>query len=191
MFILTVDQVSPQAAIRRQNAQSKKLVAIAYRQWLFLQGESYPKEEREIAIKQAREKLDSGQMCLVVFDDSNQQYVVCYFDPTLEAVDQNAPILDTNEELATLVEAIHQAPNLIKNNRYKLRVYPKSIFGTELVDWLCRHLNCSREEAVQVGQSLIDAGWLHHTWDQHNFADEAFLYRFYQDERLSLPFVTG
>ncbi|AFZ43935.1 pleckstrin/ G-protein interacting- domain protein [Halothece sp. PCC 7418] len=191
MFILTVDQVAPQTAIRRQNSESKKLVAISYRQWLFIQGESYPVEEREVAIKQAREKIDSGQMCLVVFDDSNQQYVVCYLDPTLEPVEQNPPTLETNEELAALVEAIRQAPDLIKNNRHKLRVYPKSIVGSELVDWLCNYLNCSREEAVKVGQSLVDAGWLHHTWDKHNFADEALLYRFYQDERLSLPFVTG
>lgn len=190
MFILTADQVRPQPAIRRQDSQSDKLVAIAYRQWLFIPGESYPVEEQTIAIQQAREKLDSGQMCILVFDQSNQKYVICYEDSGLQALDEKAAPKVGNQDLASLVKAIRETSGLIKNNRHKLRVYPKSIFGSELVDWLCDYLNCSREEAVKVGQSLIDAGWLHHTWDKHNFKDEPLLYRFYQDEKASLPFIT-
>jgi len=191
MFILTADQVSPQRAIRRHNSQVEKLVAIAYRQWLFTKGESYLAAEREIAIQQAREKLDAGKLCILVMDERNQKYVLCYQDSELEPLDENVPTTETKEDLAALVEAIRETSGLIKNNRQKLRVYPKSIIGTELVDWLCDYLNCSRKDAVKVGQSLIDQGWLHHTWDKHEFKDEELLYRFYEDDRLSLPFVTG
>lgn len=191
MFILTADQVRPQPAIRRQNSKIDKMVAIAYREWLFTQGESYPVEEQTVAIQQTREKLDAGQICILVFDQSHQKYVICYQDSGLEPLEEKAAATATQDDLASLVEAIRQTSGLIKNNRHKLRVYPNSLIGSELVDWLCDYLNCSRKEAVAVGQSLIDAGWLHHTWDKHNFADSALLYRFYQDERLSLPFVTG
>ncbi len=191
MFILTADQINPQQALRRHHSQVEKLVAIAYQQWLFIQGESYSAEEREVAIKQTREKLDSGQMCILVIDQRKQKYVVCYQDPQLEALEEKASAVTINENSAALVDAIRQASGLIKNNRHKLRVYPKSIIGSELVNWLCDYLKCSRKDAVKVGQSLIEQGWLHHTGDKHEFKDEGLLYRFYQDERLSLPFVTG
>jgi len=191
MFILTADQVSTQQALRRHNSQVETLVAIAYRQWLFTKGESYSAAERKMAIQQTREKLDAGKLCILVMDELNQQYTVYYQDSELEPLPEKEVTQGKNEDLAALVQAIRETSGLIKNNRHKLRVYPKSIIGTELVDWLCDYLNCSRKNAVKVGQSLIDQGWLHHTWDKHGFKDEELLYRFYQDDRLSLPFVTG
>lgn len=185
MFILTADQVTPCQAIRRNNAQVERLLAILYRQWLFTKGESYPSEEKEFAIQSTREKLDAGQMCILVVDRQNN-YVVCYEDKEIELLEEKTT--DSVEDLETIIEVIRKAPNLIKNNRHKLRVYPRSLLGNEMVTYLSNHLNCSREEAVKVGQSLIDQGWLHHTWDDHSFKDEPLLYRFYQDERFTIPF---
>lgn len=191
MLILTADQVKSQPAFRRQNSKVEKLMAIAYREWLFIQGESYPAEEKTIAIQQTREKLDAGQMCILVRDEHHQKYVVCYQDQDLEPLSNQPLVTGNQQELASLVKAIREAPGLIKNNRHQLRVYPQSIVGTELVDWLCDYLHCSRQEAVEVGQSLIEQGWLHHAWDKHDFKDQGLFYRFYEDERLSIPFVTG
>mgnify|MGYP000140700427 CR=1 FL=1 len=186
MFILTADQVTPRQAIRRKNAQVERLLVILYRQWLFIKGESYPSEEKEIAIQLTRKKLDAGQMCILVVDSQNN-YVVCYEDKEIELLEEKSA--DSVKDLQAVVEAIRTAPNLIKNNRHKLRAYPRSLLGNEMVTYLSNHLNCSREEAVKVGQSLIDQGWLHHTWDKHDFKDEPFLYRFYQDERFPIPFL--
>jgi len=189
MFILTADQVTPCQAIRRHTSQAERLLAILYRQWLFIKGESFPSEDKELAIKQAREKLDSGQMCIVVVDEDNN-YLICYEDQEIEPLDEKTTASHSVEDLEKLVEMIRKAPDLIKNNRHKLRTYPRSLVGTELVDWLCASFNYSREEAVKVGQSLIDQGWLHHTWDRYDFKDEPLFYRFYQDEQIPIPFLT-
>lgn len=190
MFILTADQVIPRQGIYRHHSQLQKILAIVYRQWLFVKGESYPSEERNLAIEHTRNKLDSGQMCILVVDKNNN-YVVCYHDPNIELIEEDTPILSRSENLETIVEAIRNTPGLIRNNRHKLRTYPRSIVGTELVDWLCHYINCSRESAIEVGQLLLDRGWLHHTWDEHDFKDEHLFYRFYQDEKFSLPLITG
>ncbi len=187
MFILTADQVTPCQAIRRHNSQVERILAILYRQWLFIKGESYSSEEKDLAIQSTREKLDAGQMCILVVDRNNN-YVVCYEDKEIEILKEKSA--DSIEDLQEIVEAIHKAPNLIKNNRHQLRVYPQSLLGDEMVTYLSNHLKCSRKKAVKIGQALIDQGWLHHTWDQHDFKDEPLLYRFYQDERFSLPFIT-
>lgn len=190
MFILTADQVTPQQAIRRHNSQVERLLAIIYRHWLFIKGESFPFEQKEFAIKHTREKLDAGQMCIIVID-AQKNYVVCYEDQELELLEHQTTGSDRRVgNLEKIIEAIRNDPNLIKNNRHKLRIYPRSILGDEMVTWLCNHLGCSRQEAVQIGQQMMDQGWLHHTWDDHDFEDEPLLYRFYQDERFSLPFIT-
>lgn len=190
MLILTTDQVTTRQAIRRHNSQVERILAIMYRRWLFIQGESYSSEEKAFALKQTREKLDAGEMCVLVVDN-NKNYIIFYEDKNAELVEEKAPTSESLEDLEKLVELIRNESGLIKNNRYKLRMYPNSIFGDEMVTWLSERFQCSREEAVKAGQSLIEKGWLHHTWDEHHFKDERLLYRFYQDEKLSIPFFTG
>lgn len=187
MFILNADQVIPCQAIRRRDSQVKSLVAIRYRYWLFVKGESYPVQEKKLAIKQAREKMDAGQECIIVIDPQ-ENYVLCYHDQDLQPLKENSNT--GGQDLEKIVEVLRNTPGLIKNNRHKLRVYPRSLLGNEMVTRLCEYLNCSRAEAVKIGQALIDQGWLHHTWDDHAFKDEPLLYRFLKDEKFSIPFVT-
>jgi hypothetical protein len=187
MFILTADQVTPYQAIHRQGSHLERLLAIVYQNWRFIKGESYSSQELDLAIKQTRTRLDSGEMCILV-RDIDDNYIICYENQEIELVEEETS--QSGENLEKIVEEIRNTPGLIKNNRYKLRIYPQSFLGKELVDFLCNYLNCSREEAVKVGQSLLEQGWLHHTWDDHNFKDEPLLYRFYQDEKASLPFIT-
>jgi hypothetical protein len=43
--------------------------------------------------------------------------------------------------------------------------------------------NCSREEAIDLGQLLVERGIIHHVEDQYPFRDDRLFYRFYTDER--------
>ena len=40
----------------------------------------------------------------------------------------------------------------------------------------------SLNEAISIGQLLIDRGLIHHVIDRHNFKNEYLFYRFYEDE---------
>jgi hypothetical protein len=69
-----------------------------------------------------------------------------------------------------------------RDRRFRLNVYPLCFIGSEAVDWLVTHLQCSREEARAIGQSLCDRGVCHHVTDDHPFRDAYYFYRFYADE---------
>jgi len=43
--------------------------------------------------------------------------------------------------------------------------------------------SCTREEAIQLGQLLIEQGIIHHVYDEHPFRDGYVFYRFYTDEQ--------
>lgn len=88
----------------------------------------------------------------------------------------------TNIERA--IAAMRGADGLeIKDRRYRLNIYPACFVGSEAVNWLMRSQNCTREEAIDLGQTLVERGIIHHVTDDHPFRDTYLFYRFYEDER--------
>lgn len=75
----------------------------------------------------------------------------------------------------------------IKDYRYRHNLYPQCFTGGDCVEWLVQTQNCSREEAIQVGQILIDRGVIHHVLDDRPFEDGYVFYRFYLDEVADSP----
>lgn len=54
------------------------------------------------------------------------------------------------------------------------------LVGTEVVDWMLQKPWCrDREHAVEVGQTLVDAGFLHHVTYDHPFRDAVLFYRWH------------
>lgn len=49
--------------------------------------------------------------------------------------------------------------------------------------WLTRECGLTHNEAMTLGQRLIDLFVFHHVVDEHPFKDGDFYYRFYEDER--------
>ena len=70
----------------------------------------------------------------------------------------------------------------IRDRRFGLRNYPKCFVGTEAVRWLVQTQKATHDEAVRIGQILIECGVIHHVTDEHSFKDEYLFYRFYEDE---------
>mmetsp|Transcript_11124 Transcript_11124/g.34105 ORF Transcript_11124/g.34105 Transcript_11124/m.34105 type:complete len:558 (+) Transcript_11124:241-1914(+) len=76
----------------------------------------------------------------------------------------------------------------IEDRRWRLLTYAKSFIGAELVDWLVKNVDggLERENAVAMGQKLLDAGILHHVTRSEPFADQYLFYRFQEDEQTSI-----
>ena len=56
-----------------------------------------------------------------------------------------------------------ETPPLIQDRKYHLTTYKTCFVGSQLVDWLVQKGEASgREEAVQLGRELLDAGMLAH-----------------------------
>ncbi len=70
----------------------------------------------------------------------------------------------------------------IRDRRHLLSVYRQCFVGSEAVEWMVRAQQLTRDEAVRVGQVLVERGIIHHVLDEHQFRDGHFYYRFYADE---------
>jgi hypothetical protein len=62
--------------------------------------------------------------------------------------------------------------------RYRVKWYPNCFVGSEAVDWLVRGYGLARDEAVELGQHLLERGTIHHVVKEQPFADGEFFYRF-------------
>lgn len=54
--------------------------------------------------------------------------------------------------------------------------------ASELVDWLMLSGEAEdRKQATTLGQLMVDADYIHHVVDEHNFEDGYLFFRFRQD----------
>ncbi|MEM8717721.1 MAG: mechanosensitive ion channel domain-containing protein [Cyanobacteria bacterium P01_G01_bin.39] len=102
---------------------------------------------------------------------------------------KTALLLNTFEEKLTeidleqLVSEMRGEDGLIiADRRYRFNLYSKCFVGSEAVDWIVKHQGFSREEAIELGQILIEREIIHHVADEHSFQDRYLFYRFCVDE---------
>ncbi|MGF1515620.1 MAG: mechanosensitive ion channel domain-containing protein [Elainellaceae cyanobacterium] len=69
-----------------------------------------------------------------------------------------------------------------RDRRYRLRLYPNCFVGSEAVTWLVRTQKTTREQAVAIGQQMVERCIIHHVTDEHSFMDDYLFYRFYEDD---------
>jgi small-conductance mechanosensitive channel len=103
--------------------------------------------------------------------------------PLLVADPSAAPAPLRTGDVGGLIAEMRGANGLaIHDRRHLLSTYPKCFVGTEAVDWMIRARDLTRPEAVNLGQTLVDRGIIHHVLDEHPFRDGHYFYRFYADE---------
>lgn len=73
----------------------------------------------------------------------------------------------------------------IKDRRYLLRLYPKCFIGAEFIDWVLYSQKLKdRIDALNVGQKLMDSGFISHVVDDQSFEDGYFFYRFNDEKEI-------
>lgn len=128
--------------------------------------------ERGDAVIAGQTLLELGVFDHVVkaqpFRDGHFFYRFAQLTPRLETLD-----------LATLVERMRARGGLdIARRSYHGKDYDACFVGAEAVRWLLAQCGLSAEEAVLLGQSLVDLGVIHHVVDEHPFVNAHFFYRF-------------
>lgn len=130
-----------------------------------------PKEDRTQAALEENQPQDSSVVASVE-PLTEQSLATTSSGKGLAAVDIEA-----------LVTAMREPGGLeIKDRRDHLNFYPACFIGSEAVEWLVQTHNCTREEAIQLGQILIERRIIHHVLDEYPFRDDYFFYSFYVDE---------
>lgn len=99
-----------------------------------------------------------------------------------------ADILDISDEptAAEVQELVSQMRSPegvdIRDRRFGIRLFRHCFVGSDAVQWFMRQQLASREEAVRLGQILVERGIIHHVTDEHPFKDAYLFYRFLVDE---------
>ena len=88
--------------------------------------------------------------------------------------DDGAAASEAAEEIAAVQS---QPPVEIKDRRYRLKTYKSVFLGSDLVDWLCNELHCSRSKAVSIGVRMQKAEIFDHVTGDHMLKDEALFFR--------------
>ena len=89
----------------------------------------------------------------------------------------------SDSDIDQLIEQMRGAKGLeISDRRFRTTVYPNCFVGQEAVSWIVQTQKATPDEAVRLGQALVEKGIIHHVTDDHAFKDEYLFYRFYADE---------
>ena len=179
--MLVVEETQVRYCSVRRSGEERIQRGAIYLDKLFARGRSYALDRREDALQESRRAIAAAKDCLIV--QNAKGYTLWYRDDLLEiAPDERADPISTID-LARLVRKMRTSKSLeIADRTYNFKTYPHCFVGREAVSWWMRRLGISNEEAIVLGQRLIDEHWIHHVANEHLFRDDYLFYRFYADE---------
>ena len=187
--------------------RDKTISGIIYNDNLFIREKTFPKEEMEAAIKECREEyldhIERSQIPTLLVKDkksvgiwmqNNQykSYITSFDENSADTSDPQAssPTKSNSTNRISLRQLTAQMRSEdgveVKTRRYKLKLYHRCFLGSEAVTWLAEKTKLSRQDAIKLGQKMIDKGFFHHVVDDHQFKDEELFYRFNEDEGKSI-----
>ena len=69
----------------------------------------------------------------------------------------------------------------VADRSYMGTLYGKCFVGSEAIDWM-QAQGYTLNEALSMGQRLLELSLAHHVLDEHSFKNEKLFYRFYRDQ---------
>ena len=193
--------------------RDKTILGLIYNDNLFVRKKAFLKEEMELAIKECREEYldheerskiptllvkeqDSVSIWMekneyksgIIGTSSSQQKVTATKASSSSSSSSSKSKNKLNRfSVRQLAQEMRSEQGVeIKTRRHKLKLYQRCFVGNEAVDWITKRTKLSREDAVTIGQKMIDKGIFHHVLDEHQFKDEELFYRFNEDEGKSI-----
>lgn len=184
------------------------LSGLIYNKNLFIREKTFPKEEIEAAIKECREEyldhkersqiatlLVKGKNSVGIWMQNNKykSNIISDSSEQTTAKPQSSPnnsLLKSNGQkisIRQLALEMHSEKGVeIKTRRHKLMLFQRCFLGNEAVDWIANKVKISREDALVLGQKMLDKGIFQHVTNEHQFKDEPLFYRFNEDQGKSI-----
>lgn len=185
MIILTSEQVNYCNLIKQAHNLKKNLPGISYREKLYVKDAYFPLKDKATALEFCRNKfLTTKEKFAYLIVEDSLGYTIWRKEDNVK-ISSKILIHDIVEDIDVdrLVSKMRNVGGIaIKNRTHSFKKYPKTFVGSEAVDWFQEILELSIDEAIRLGQKLIDKKIIHHVVDQHQFENEFLFYRFYWDE---------
>ncbi|MDY6939961.1 MAG: hypothetical protein SWY16_20190 [Cyanobacteriota bacterium] len=184
MLILTPDRVRYCIVTRTLNGQEQKLTGLIYHAQLFVLCKSYTKDRKKEAVWWYRRNFleRSDPLSSFILEEPNC-WSIWHQDDRVTYVmscDVNRVLLSCLD-CRKLTAQMRKKPGLhLRDRRCNFRLYSQCFSGRDAVSWMMKYLNLSRDEAIELGQQLMEKKWIYHITHEHPFLDECLLYQFYE-----------
>ena len=185
MQILSNKQVSYCNIESKQSGNIEYLPGMLFQEKIFIKYQLFSLDSKDRAIEYCRQKYleYKGEKSYILVEDS-LGFIVWVEDKSARIIGKEDPLDVVNAiDLEDLVAKMRSVGGIkIKDRRHNLRLYKQCFVGTEACDYLIDNLELSIEQAIELGQRLIDEKWIHHVVDERRFHNRHYFYRFYWDE---------
>lgn len=185
MQILNNKQVNYCNLARQKLDKQEYLPGMSFQNKLYIKEKFFSLDDKSKAVEYCKQKfLDyKGKKSYVLVEDS-VGLLVWVEEKTAKIVGETDPLDFIKEiDLEDLVAQMRSVGGIkIKDRQHHFRTYKQCIVGSEVCEYLINNLELSVEQAIGLGQRLIDEKWIHHVVDRHQFKNEPLFYRFYWDE---------
>ncbi len=104
------------------------------------------------------------------FRDGHFYYRLRAQSPRIDALDLRAVV----DQLRSAVP--------IRDRKYRGHSYQQCFVGAAAVSWMRQTWALSQNEALTLGERLLELFVIHHVLEEHHFRDGTFFYRFCEDE---------
>lgn len=104
----------------------------------------------------------------------------------------SAEVVDSGkDELESVTERLEQGLE-VKDRRYHLKSYKNCFVGSDAVQFMVSSgLTSTEEDALLLGNLLLDAGYIAHVLREHKFENKHLFYRFTKHEDHGAPGLSG
>ncbi|NES99046.1 MAG: mechanosensitive ion channel protein [Sphaerospermopsis sp. SIO1G2] len=194
MLLVTAEQVKYCQVTYHKNNQRHITEGMSYGNKLFTKINSFPKPEKHTAIERAKfVSVENKGYYLVILVEETDKYDIWQENDHVKIKSSSQPNINiAHINLEELVTKMRNVGGIrIEDRRHKLRTYHRCFVGKEVVAWLIENLKLSHNQAILLGQKLMDEKWIHHVTNDHKFKDEYLFYRFYWDEKSANQLLNG
>ena len=185
MQILNNQQVSYCKVSTKKMGEPEFLPGISFQDKIYIKHKFFFLEDKHDAVKYCKQKYleERGGKSYVLVEDTIG-LTVWVEDKSARILGEEDPLeIIQNIDLEDLVSKMRSVGGIkIRDRRHNLKVYKQCVVGSEVCEYLADSLELSIEQAISLGQRLMNEKWIHHVADQHTFKNEHLFYRFYWDE---------
>jgi hypothetical protein len=184
-MLLKSQDVSYCQLVRQFGNTSEIVSGVNYQGNLFVRGNSYPQQQRQLAITEMRRSyLDPEPVIACLLVEDGDIVTIWYEDRYITKIVESTGDIVKYFDLAQLVNEMRSPQGVeIKNRSQSFRLpYLRCFIGREAIDWMTNRLSISRSDAVVLGQRLIDDSWLQNISNQQPFEDGDLFYQFFMDK---------
>jgi hypothetical protein len=184
-MLLKSQDVSYCQLVRQFGNTAEIVSGVNYQGSLFVRGNSFPLQQRQIAITEMRRSYldpEPAIACLLVED--GDIVTIWYEDKYIIKIVKDALDIVSYSNLAQLVADMRSPQGVKIENRAQSFRFPylRCFVGREAVDWMTKKLSIDRPQAVALGQRLIDDKWLRNLSNKQPFEDNDLFYQFLMDK---------